>query len=150
MSQDLSRSANRLLSSLPQAEYERLEPYLTSASLPLRTVLYEASEKIETVYFPNTSLISLVNTLENGATTEVGLVGGTGMIGLPAISGSGISQNRAIIQVADHMMKISAEILKREFLQGGELQNVLHRYIETRLNETAQLAVCNAHHAIEE
>ena len=150
MSQDISHSANRLLSSLPKAEYERLEPHLKSVSLPLRTVLYEASEKIETVYFPNTCLISSVNTLENGATTEVSLVGGTGMIGLPAILGSGMSQNRAIIQVADHMVKISAEILKREFLQGGELQNVLHRYTETRLHEITQLAVCNAHHTIEE
>lgn len=150
MSQDLSRSANRLLSSLPQAEYERLEPYLTSVSLPLKTVLYQASERIETIYFPNTSLISLVNTLENGATTEVSLVGGTGMIGLPAILGSGISRNRAIVQVSNSAMKISAEILRREFKQGGELQNVLHRYTETRLDEVTQLAVCNAHHTIDE
>lgn len=150
MSQDLSPSANRLLASLPQNEYERLEPHLISVSLSVRTVFYEASEKIETVYFPNTSLISLVNTLENGATTEVSLVGGTGMIGLPAILGSGISLNRAVVQVSDNAMKISAEILKQEFKRGGELQNILHCYIETRLNEVSQLAVCNAHHTIEE
>ncbi|MBE9044342.1 Crp/Fnr family transcriptional regulator [Pleurocapsales cyanobacterium LEGE 10410] len=150
MSQDLSRSANRLLSSLPKAEYERLEPYLISVSAPLKTVFYEASDKIETVYFPNTSLISLVNTLENGATTEVSLVGGTGMIGLPVILGSGMSKNRAIVQVEDSAMKISAEILKREFKRGGELQNILHRYTETRIDEITQLAVCNAHHTIEE
>ena len=150
MSQDLSHSANRLLSSLPLAEYERLEPYLISVSAPLKTVFYEASEKIETVYFPKTSLISSVNTLENGATTEVSLIGGTGMIGLPAILGSGISNNRAVVQVEDSVMKISAKILKQEFKRGGELQNILHRYTETRLNEITQLAVCNAHHTIEE
>ena len=150
MSQDRSRSANRLLSALPEAEYERLEPYLTSISLPVGTVFYEASEKIETIYFPNTSLISLVNTLSNGATTEVSLVGGTGMVGIPAILSSGISQNRAIVQVPNHAMKISAEILKQEFKRGGELQNILHAYIETRISEISQLAVCNAHHTIEE
>ena len=150
MSQDRSRSANRLLSALPEAEYERLEPYLTSISLPIGTVFYEASEKIETIYFPNTSLISLVNTLSNGATTEVSLVGGTGMVGIPAILSSGISQNRAIVQVPNHAMKISAEILKQEFKRGGELQNILHAYIETRISEISQLAVCNAHHTIEE
>ena len=150
MSQDRSRSANRLLSALPEAEYERLEPYLTSISLPIGTVFYEASEKIETIYFPNTSLISLVNTLSNGATTEVSLVGGTGMVGIPAILSSGISQNLAIVQVPNHAMKISAEILKQEFKRGGELQNILHAYIETRISEISQLAVCNAHHTIEE
>ena len=150
MSQDLSRSANRLLSSLPKDEYERLEPYLTLVSLPRGTVCYEASDEIKTIYFPLTALVSLVNTLSSGATTEVSLVGGTGMIGLSAILGSGISQNRAIVQVSDNLMKISAEILKQEFRRGGELQNIMHRYIETRLSEITQLAVCNAHHTIEE
>ena len=150
MSQDHSHCANSLLSCLSKTEYERIEPHLTSISLPLGTVIHEASEKIEVVYFPNTSLISVVNTLDNGATTEVSLVGGTGLIGLPAILGSGYSINRAVVQVADGAIKISAEILKEEFNRGGELQKVLLRYIQTRLDEVTQLAVCNVHHTIEE
>ena len=135
---------------MPKAEYKRLELYLTSVSVSLGTVLYEASEKIETIYFPNTSLISLVHTLKNGATTEVSLIGDTGMIGLSAILGDSISQNRAVVQVPNCAMKISAKILKQEFKRGGELQNVIHRYIQTRIDEITQLAVCNAHHTIEE
>ena len=149
MSQDFSRSANRLLSALPEDEYERLEPYLTSVNLPLGTVFYEAFDKIETIYFPKTSLISLVNTLETGATTEIGLIGGTGLIGLPAILGNSDSKQRAIVQVADGAIKISAAVLKREFDRGGELQKIIHQYIDTRLSEVAQLAVCNRHHSIE-
>lgn len=150
MSQDLSPSANRLLAALPADEYERLEPYLTFASLAKGTVLYEAEERIETVYFPQTALISLVNTLKNGSTTEISLVGGTGIIGLPAIIGRGQSRQRAIIQVENGGMKISAVLLKQEFDRGGELQKLLLRYIETRLDEVAQIAVCNRHHTIEE
>ncbi len=70
MPQDLSRSANCLLSSLPETEYQRLEPHLKSVELPLHTVLYEASDEIENIYFPNKALISLVVILENGATIE--------------------------------------------------------------------------------
>ena len=150
MSQDFSRSGNRLLSALPEDEYKRLEPYLTSVSLPLGTVFYEAYEQIETIYFPNTSLISLVNTLETGATTEISLIGGTGLVGLPAIFGNGDSKQRAIVQVSDGATKISAKVFKREFARGGELQKILHQYIDTRLGEVAQLAVCNRHHSIEE
>ncbi|MGV2831035.1 Crp/Fnr family transcriptional regulator [Myxosarcina sp. GI1(2024)] len=150
MSRDRSHAANRLLASLPEDEYQRLEPHLTSVQLPVNTVLYEASEKIETVYFPNTAIISIVSILSNGATTEVGLVGGTGMVGLPVIVGSGYSRNRAIVQAPNEAMKISAKILQREFERGEELQKLLLRYIESRLNEVAQLAVCNAHHTIEE
>lgn len=150
MSQDRSRSANRLLATLPENEYQRLEPHLTPVQLPVGRVFYQALEKIETVYFPNTSLISLVNTLDDGATTEVSIIGGTGMIGLPVILGSGCSRNRAVVQVSDNAMMISASILKQEFERGGELQKILLRYTETKLNEITQLAVCNAHHIIEE
>ncbi|WP_036484816.1 Crp/Fnr family transcriptional regulator [Myxosarcina sp. GI1] len=150
MSQDRSRAANRLLAALPKIEYQRLEPYLISSSRPLKQVFYEASDKIETVYFPKTALISLVSTLESGATTEVSLVGGTGMVGLPAILGSGYSKHRAIVQVPNHVVQIPADILKQEFQRGGELQKILLRYTEMRLNEVAQLAVCNAHHTINE
>ena len=150
MSQDRSRSANRILSSLPEIEYQRLEPYLISVKLTLGEVFYEPLEKIETVYFPKKALISLVSTLKNGATSEVGLIGGTGMVGLPVLLGNGCSKNRAVVQVADGAFKISAQILKQEFERGGKLQRLLLQYTENRLDEVSQLAVCNAHHTIEE
>jgi CRP-like cAMP-binding protein len=150
MIQDHSRSANRLLAALPDDEFQRLQPYLNFVSLPEGTIFYEALEKIESVYFPNSALISLVNTLGNGATTEIGIVGGTGMVGLPVVLGDGYSQQRAIVQVADGIVKISAQILKREFDRGGALQKILLNYAQTRLNEVAQLAACNRHHTIEE
>ena len=78
-------SINRLLAALPEKEYRRLEPYLTFVSLSAGAVCYEASERIDTVYFPNTALISIISTLSDGFTTEVGLVGCTGMLGLPII-----------------------------------------------------------------
>ena len=150
MPQDRSRSANRLLAALPEVEYQRLEPHLNSVSLSVGTVFYEASEKIETVYFPKMALISLVSILSNGSTTEVSLVGGTGMVGLPVIFGSNLSHSRAVVQVPNGGIKISAQVLKQEFDRGGELQKQLLLYADTRLKEVAQLAVCNRHHTIEE
>ncbi|MEY4517455.1 MAG: hypothetical protein RLZZ499_54 [Cyanobacteriota bacterium] len=150
MTQDHSRSANRLLAALPEDEYNRLKPYLVSQSLTVGTIFYEASEKIETVYFPNRALVSLVNILSNGTTTEIGIIGGTGMIGLSVILGDSYSSQRAIVQVADGAFKISAVILKQEFDRGGKLQQILLKYAHTRLSEVAQLAVCNRHHTIEE
>ena len=150
MSQELSLTSNRLLTALPEDEYQRLEPHLTSVSLDAGTILYEASDRVETVYFPNTALISLVSILANGATTEIGLIGGTGIVGLPAILSNGYSNHRAIVQVADSATKIPASVLKQEFDRGGKLQRLLLDYAQTRINQVAQLAVCNRHHTIEE
>ena len=143
-------SINRLLAALPEIVYRRLEPYLTFVSLPVGEICYEALEEIDTVYFPDTALISLVSTLSDGFTSEISLVGSTGMIGLPVILGSGYSQHRAFVQVSGSIVKISASILKHEFDTGGELQKLLLFYVEDRLNEVAQLSICNRHHNIEE
>jgi CRP-like cAMP-binding protein len=141
---------NRLLAALPEHEYRRLEPHLIYESLSLKSVLYEASEKINTFYFPSSALISLVNTLNSGTTTEIGIIGKTGMTGISGLIGDGYSGEQAIVQMAGDSLKISALILKQEFDRGGELQKVLLNYAQTRLRELGQLAICNRHHTIEE
>ncbi len=150
MSSEQSRSANHLLAALPEEVYQRLEPHLSPVKLTLGTILYEPLAEIDTVYFPHNALISLVTTLENGSTTEIGIVGKTGCLGLPVILGSGRSYSGAMVQIADGAMKMSAMVLKKEFDRGEELHSLLLRYTETRLKETSQLAVCNRNHTIEE
>ncbi|MBE9043486.1 Crp/Fnr family transcriptional regulator [Pleurocapsales cyanobacterium LEGE 10410] len=150
MPQNYSRSPNQLLRALPKDEYRRLEPHLTPTSLATGTILYQATEKIETVYFPNSALISSTYSLSHGSTVEIGLIGFTGMVGLPVIFGNNYSYHRILVLVEDSAMKISAEVLKREFERGNELQRLLLMYADTRLKQLLQLAACNRHHTIEE
>lgn len=150
MSQEQSSCLNRILAALPAREYQRLEPYLMPVSLDNGTVLYHAGEPIDTVYFPNRAVVSLVTTLENGITTEIGIVGRTGMVGLPVILGSDCSYSKAMVQIPDGAMKISSQVVKQEFNRGEELHRLLLRYTYDRLREVSQLAVCNRHHNIEE
>lgn len=150
MSQHSLRSPNRFLAALPEAEYQRLKPHLTSVSLAAETILYQTSERIETVYFPEKAVFASTFRLSNGLTVEIGLIGATGMIGLPAIFGNNYSYSRVVVLVGTSAIKISARVLKREFERGGELQRLLLIYADTRLKEVAQLAACNRHHIIEE
>lgn len=145
-----SRPKNLLLRALPEDEYQRLAPHLTTVSLPLGTVLYKPLDRIETAYFPEQAVVSLVHTLENGATSETGLVGLQGMVGLPALLGSGYANKRVVVQVADSLNQIPVPILKQEFEQGGELRKLVLLYAEVRLSQISQQVVCNAHHNIQE
>lgn len=149
MSQNCSRSSS-LLAALPKIEYQRLEPYLIPISLSRGLILYEASDIVKTVYFPHTALVSLVTTLVDGSTTEIGLINSTGIVGLSAIISNGYSNHRAIVQIPDSGTKIAASVLKQEFDRGGELQRLLLNFAQLRIDQTAQLAVCNRHHIIEE
>lgn len=144
-----SPSNNHLLAALPEREYQRIAPHLEFVNLHLGQVLYEPNSLIDWVYFPHQSMISLVSILKNNVTTEIGLIGHEGMIGLPVILGGKYSVNKAVVQVADGAFKIHADIIEEEFKRGETLQKILLLYTETRLHRISQIAVCRSHHSIE-
>ena len=78
-------SANQLLMALPPSEYKRLIPYLEPVNLALGQVIYEPRQPVKEVYFPSRAMISLVSIMKDNSTTEIGLVGNEGMVGLPII-----------------------------------------------------------------
>ena len=81
---------NQLLGALISTEYAHLVPHLERVDLALGENIYLAGGRIENVYFPENSVVSLLSTMENGATTEVGLVGREGMVGLTVFLGGAL------------------------------------------------------------
>jgi CRP-like cAMP-binding protein len=141
--------ANNLLASLPEADYERLIPHLKLVSLPVRKVLYEAGERIAQVYFPNKAVVSIITTMEDGSTVEVGLVSNEGMVGMPVILGDNTTTTTAFVQIADSAMQMDADILRSEFNRGTALQSVLLRYVQAVYTQIAQGSACNRLHKLE-
>ncbi|MCD6044685.1 MAG: cAMP-binding protein, partial [Burkholderiales bacterium] len=58
---------NRLLAALPEESYEALLPFLEPVQLSLGKVLYESGGVQGYVYFPTSSIVSLLYVLENGS-----------------------------------------------------------------------------------
>jgi CRP-like cAMP-binding protein len=85
----IERSAvqNRLLASLPSADFTHLAAFLTPVDLSLKQVLFEADVPIETAYFVETGMVSYLAYVEGGEAIEVGLVGSEGMVGMPLVLG---------------------------------------------------------------
>ena len=87
MSCELSRPVgNWLLDALPSDDYERLAMNLEPVAFSLGEVIYESGAQMENVYFPTTSHVSLLYTMINGATAEMGLVGNEGVVGIALYS----------------------------------------------------------------
>lgn len=145
-----SCSANQLLMALPSGEYQRLIPYLKPVSLVLGQIIYQPQELIKEVYFPIEAMISLVSIMKDGSTTEIGLVGNEGMIGLPVLLGGNYTTNRVIVQIEGNALKMDADVLRREFERGEQLQKKLLLYTQARLTQISQVAACKSHHLIEE
>ena len=66
---------NHLLAALPGEEYERILPYLEHVTFSLGESIYEPGKQLKHIYFPTTCIISLLYTMENGTSAEIGVVG---------------------------------------------------------------------------
>ena len=146
----LEQPANKLLAALPASEYKRLVPHLKLVSLEVPQILYEAGEPITHVYFPDKSVVSIVTTMEDGSTVEVGIVSNEGMVGIPIILGNNITTTKAFVQISGAAMQMNADVLKAEFNQGKAIQTLLLCYVQARYSELAQGAACNRLHTLDE
>lgn len=140
MSKKNINSENQLLNNLPLSEYQRLLPHLQEVMLVSGSVLHEPYDAINYAYFPVSAMISLVSIMEDGSTTEIGLIGNEGMIGVPIFLGGEYTISRAIVQMAGSSFKLRADILKQEFDRGGIFQKILLLHTQARLTQIAQSA----------
>ena len=141
---------NQLLSALANADYQHLLDHSQRVDLALGDVVYTAGRNIEHVYFPEDSVVSLLSTLENGATTEVGLVGREGMVGLTVFLGGALTPERALVQLAGTALKMKASVLRDEIKVGSPLQLLLLRYTRSFIALMSQSVVCSQHHALDQ
>jgi CRP-like cAMP-binding protein len=141
---------NRLLAALPPDAYERLRPHLEPMSFSLGEVVYESGAHMRYVYFPTTSHISLLYTMIDGSTAEMGLVGQEGVVGIALFMGGETTPNRAMVQGGGAAYRMQAKAMLDEFKRGSEFQHLLLRYTQALITQISQTAVCNRLHSVEQ
>src|SRR3984893_8193763 len=114
---------NRLLAALAVADRAPWLPQLEAVDMPLGKVLYESGSKLTHVYFPTTSIVSLLYVMENGASAEIAVVGNDGIVGVSLFMGGESTPSRAVVQSGGQGYRLNAPLLKEEFNQAGP---VLH------------------------
>jgi len=141
---------NHILAALPDADYARLLPDLELIPMPLGWALYESGGHMSYLYFPTTSLVSLLYVMEDGASAEIAISGNEGLVGIALFMGGETTPSRAVVQSAGNGYRLGANAAKREFATGGHLQQLALRYIQALITQMAQTAVCNRHHSVEQ
>ena len=144
------RRSNHLLAALPDAEWQRWLSELEFIDMPLGQVLYESGNTLSHVYFPTTSIVSLLYVMQNGESAEIAVVGNEGIVGISLFMGGGSTPSRAVVQSAGRGLRLNAQILKREFNQNGPVLHLLLRYTQALITQMAQTAVCNRHHSLDQ
>ncbi|MDP3088269.1 MAG: Crp/Fnr family transcriptional regulator [Methylotenera sp.] len=141
---------NHLLNALKGKDINRFKEDLELIEMPLGQVLYESGEKLDYVYFPTTSIISLLYVMENGASAEIAVVGNEGILGISIFMGGETTPSRAIVQSAGYAYRLKVQLLKNEFDRAGPTMRLLLRYTQALITQMSQTAVCNRHHSIDQ
>jgi CRP-like cAMP-binding protein len=142
--------ANRLLAALPDASLQALLPSLEGVALPLGMVVYESGGTQGHVYFPTSSIVSLLYVLADGASAEIAVTGNEGLVGISLFMGGETTPSRAVVQSAGHGYRLRGDLLRKEFESGGVLQHLLLRFTQALITQMTQTAVCNRHHSVDQ
>ena len=140
---------NHLLAALPDAEWQRWLPQLEQVEMPLGEVLYESGKALTHVYFPTTSIVSLLYVMENGASAEIAVVGNEGVVGIALFMGGESTPSRAVVQSAGQGFRLKAQAIKDEFKRAPVL-HLLLRYTQALITQMVQTAACNRHHSLDQ
>jgi CRP-like cAMP-binding protein len=144
------RPPNRLLQTLPAADFEALRPHLQIVELTREAVLVEAGSELTQIYLPHSGIVSMVVSLSEGQAVEVAMVGRDGMIGALEALGDGIALTDAVVLCPGTASVLNVAPLKAIVAQNATFGSLLVRHGQALLAQAQQSVACNASHSVEE
>ena len=142
-------SKNRLLSALEAEDFQLLEGRLAPITLEKGALLYDPGDLMDSVYFPDDCVISLMTLMESGAAIESATIGREGALGLMSAVSPRQSLSRAIVQVAGRARRVNAAHLHRAWEQSPTIRDLVDRHTEALFGHAIQSVACNALHSVE-
>ncbi len=148
---DADNISNRMLSSLPTDEYQRVLRDAEIIPTTPKQMLHKHGEPVRHVYFPNGGVCSITTVMRDGAMVEVATVGDEGMVGITAFLGADITPGPAMVQVGNSSAaKMTSAAFTREIDRGGALADALGRYSQALMATMMQSVACNTLHHVQE
>jgi CRP-like cAMP-binding protein len=147
---DHTNSKNHLVSEFPQGSIQQYFGDFSTVSLTLRQVIYEVDAPLDYLYFVEQGIVSLLAKMSSGSTTEVGMIGSEGVVGLPFLLGDDLSSQHALVQAPGTALRISTADCKAAFDENAAVRSVMLRYAGTLFKTAAQTAACNQWHSLKE
>jgi CRP-like cAMP-binding protein len=139
---------NRLLASLPAADYARLASGMTRVDLDLKHVVFDVDRPIEQVHFPEAAVISILSVMADGSAVETATVGHEGMVGLPVFLGTDQMSAQAFCQIPGPSLRIASDDFRRALADSAALTLALQRYTQALFLFVAQSSACNRLHSM--
>ena len=144
------RPKNQLLAGLPDADFRRIAPTLTTIPMRVRQVLHRHGEPLQYVYFPNGGVVSITAVLPDGAIVEAATVGDEGMVGIEAfLDAHAVVPGQTLLQVPDTSAeRMSVNDFRQAVANSGAFRERIGRYTQVVMAQMVQATACNALHPV--
>lgn len=140
---------NRLLTSLPAADYTPIARHLRLRSTGVGDTLHQHGARIDDVFFPNGGVYSVTNRMRDGALVEVATVGREGMLGVGVFLGDRSAVGHTLQQVPDgRVVALAVAPFLKATSRDGPFRKAVARYAQATLLQTMQCTACNALHDV--
>jgi CRP-like cAMP-binding protein len=139
---------NRILSGLPPGDFDRLQPYLEPVELITHHRLLDPPKPAQHVYFLESGMVSLVISLVGGETSEVGLIGNEGFVGIVIALGGSHAMTEAIVQISGHALRMPIDVFRQELGLNLSLRAATLNFIHALFIQVTQSVACNRHHSL--
>jgi CRP-like cAMP-binding protein len=141
---------NQLLTGLGASHLADIKSRFETVNIEPRMSLFASDGSIEHVYFPETAVVSLVNTLREGQVVQEGAVGREGMVGLSVFLNGYGSSVRAVVDVPGVARRLDVQVFRRLSASPGPFHLVMLRYTQAFLAQVARTAACHGMHLLQE
>jgi len=135
---------------LDPREREHLLAATRPVSLDQEEILYEAGETIDTVYFPENAVVSLLTRVDGETSFEVANIGNEGIVGVPVFLGVETvgARERYQVEIAGQARAMDAGAFL-EAAQRDPLRQLVQRFVQALFVQVAQRLACAALHPIQ-
>jgi CRP-like cAMP-binding protein len=122
----------------------------TPVDLPSRTVLYQPEKTPSYGYFMTSGIASVVISVADGWTAEVGMIGREGLVGGLQLLGPAQIATSCFMQLPGSALRIALSDLRHAFRSSDEIRDRVLEFVQEETVLLGQIAACHRLHSAEE
>jgi CRP-like cAMP-binding protein len=141
---------NRLLAKLQGEDYDALMVGAKVVPLKFRKRLLRQDEPIEAVYFPMTSMISLLVTTDHQPQMEMATIGNEGVVGASEVIQAQGAMGLSLVQIPGAAVRIDTEVFRKVIRSRPSVERLISQHLYALMRQILHGAACNRLHSMEE
>jgi CRP-like cAMP-binding protein len=141
---------NRLLIALPPRTLNQLLPELDHIDCQRQQILIDADSALDSVFFPDSGVVSVVAVYPDGSIIEMATIGREGSTGFQAVFGARMSSARLLVQMPGTAARMSRPAFARAMDTIPAFRNLMLAHVHAFLEQVMVSAACNGAHGLKQ